>query len=168
MPTRTISEVQETEFVYSNGNADLTDGPQGDKVKLVNSHSGDLNMTEKQPPVEVPPHMLERRFLYRYNPAVVNSPLLERKADTITKKNMMRTHLLVKLARQTVMMSVLQTMTSASQQNLIMMPVPQLIMVISLNEPSCRCSQTVMSVILKIYPVSEIRVMCLCCLYQIL
>ena len=81
MPTSTISEVQETEFVYSNGNADLTDGPQGGKVELVNGHSGDLNMTEKQPPVEVPPHILERRFLYRYNPAVVNSPPLKRKAD---------------------------------------------------------------------------------------
>ena len=78
LPTTSVSDDKETEFIITNGNAaehvdSPTAGePNGDIEKL--DLAGDSDT--KQPSVEVPPYILERRFMRRYDPALANAPIL--------------------------------------------------------------------------------------------
>ena len=83
MPT-SISEERETDFILSNDNTDhdqLSNGAV--EVGLANGHSTDLDAAADgtSPPVEVPTHILEGRFMFRYNPAAVSPPLLGREDE---------------------------------------------------------------------------------------
>ena len=71
-PISSVSEAKETEFVITNGNAaDHVDLPT-----VAEEQNGDIEKVDmttesdsKQPSVEVPPYILERRFMRRHDPA---------------------------------------------------------------------------------------------------
>ena len=76
LPT-SVAEERDTEFIFSNGNATEHDGIT---KELTNGHSTSLN--NAAPSVEVPEHILQRRFMLQYNPAVADAPPLDREMET--------------------------------------------------------------------------------------
>jgi hypothetical protein len=84
LPT-SIAPEGDTEFIISNGSTtdhheSKSEDADREKVDLANGHS--TSSEKMAPSIEVPAHILERRFMLRYNPAVISSPLLERDSDT--------------------------------------------------------------------------------------